>query len=62
MLDLSDAHIYGGLLLLAFGLGLIHVGIGVAVLGAGLMALGAWYSRAAALAAIDSGATSDEAE
>lgn len=48
MIDLSDAHIYGGLLLLALGLGLFHVGLGIATFGAGLVALGAWYALAAA--------------
>lgn len=48
MIDLSDAHVYGGLGLLALGLGLIHVGIGIAVLGAGLMVLGGLYALGAA--------------
>ncbi len=48
MIDLSDAHIYGGLVILAVGLGLIHVGIGVAAFGAGLVVLGAVYAIAAA--------------
>lgn len=64
MIDLSDAHIYGGLILLALGLGLIHVGIGLAVFGAGLMALGGLYSVGAARAALKAEADkpdSDEA-
>lgn len=61
MIDLSDAHIYGGLLLLALGLGLFHIGIGIVVLGAGLVALGAWYALAAARAA-DTDEVTDESD
>lgn len=46
--DADDLHVYGGLVLLAIGVGFIHVGVGLAVFGAGLIALGGLYSYATA--------------
>lgn len=48
MIDLSDLHIYGGLLLASVGLGLLHIGLGLTLFGLGLVALGAFYALAAA--------------
>jgi hypothetical protein len=41
---LVDVHVYGGLLVLAIGLGLIVPGLGVAALGGGLIVLGFMYA------------------
>ncbi len=48
MIDLPDVHIYGGLIVLAVGLGLFHIGLGIAAFGAGLIVLGALYAVRAA--------------
>lgn len=62
MIDLSDAHVYGGLTVLSAGLMLFHVGLGIAAFGAGLIVLGAWYSIGQARAELEQEAKPDDGE
>ena len=62
MIDLSDAHIYGGLLVLGLGLSLVHLGIGVAAVGLGLIVLGAVYALGEARASAAKEATEAKSE